>query len=62
MKNKVAILWHEKVNYLAIADLSRGGLPLMTILDDEYEGINPFYSLPISDLITLCDWIPIGEL
>lgn len=59
MKN--ILLWHEHSNYLAIAWIERGGLPLLTILDDEYTGINPFYSYPMIFLEGI-GWSVIGEL
>jgi len=55
------LLWHEKSNFMAIADVS-SGLPLLTVLDDEYHGINPFYSYPLSFLVDYYDWIDLGKL
>lgn len=56
------VLWHEKGNHLAIADLNNGGLPLLTVCDDEFGGINPFYSYPLHILIKYYGWIEIGEI
>ena len=53
-------LWNEKANMMALADM-RTGLPLLSICDEEYQGINPFYSYPIS-FLEYYGWIVIGEL
>ena len=58
---KARLLWHEPSNFLAVADMNNGGLPLLTVLDDEFKGINPFYSYPLSFLKAL-GWIDLGEL
>jgi hypothetical protein len=60
MASVVKLLWHEKSNFLAISDESIG-LPLLTILDDEYEGINPFYAYPL-EFLKYYSWIVIGVL
>lgn len=54
-------LWHEQSNVMALADLS-GGLPLITICDDEIAMINPYYSYPMEFLIEYYGWVKIGEL
>lgn len=53
-------LWNEKANATALADC-QGGLPLLTICDEDFTGINPFYSYPLS-LLRSYGWIVIGEL
>ncbi len=55
------IYWNEKSNHLAAAEVELGSLPLLTILDDEYTGINPFYSYPFIYLEML-GWVDLGEL
>ena len=62
MKPKVYVLWHQPSNYLATCEIrSSGGLPLLSVCDDEFTGINPFYSYPFSMLYSF-GWIKIGEL
>ena len=58
---KLKVLWHEPSNMLAFADTSLGGLPLLLICDGEYQGINPFYSYPLS-FLEYYGWIEIGEI
>lgn len=53
--------WHMPSNYVAWIDFSLGGLPLISILDDEYEGINPFFGQPLGFLDKL-GWRYLGEL
>jgi hypothetical protein len=60
MKAQCIVLWHEPSNMLAVADM-RTGLPLLTVLDDEYEGINPYYSYPLS-FLDWYGWRVLGEL
>jgi len=62
MKSKVTVLFHEQSNFMAIADLTGGGLPLLTILDDEFTGINPYYSYPYRYLLEHYGFVEIGEL
>lgn len=57
----IKLLWHEKSNFLAVVEIRNGGLPLLLVLDDEYEGINPFYSQPIS-FLKLYSWVDLGDL
>jgi len=57
----VKLLWHEKSNCMAAADIN-DGLPLLTVLDDEFHGINPFYSYPLSYLLEYCGWVYISEV
>ncbi len=62
MKPKVMVLWHKPSNYLATAEIRlHGGLPLLAVCDDEYMGINPFYSYPLNWL-HYYGWFVIGEL
>lgn len=55
------LLWHEPSNSLAVADPASGGLPLLTVLDDEFTGINPFYSYPLT-MLQYFGWVDLGEL
>lgn len=55
------VLWHEEANVLAIVDPAFGGLPLLNVCDDDFHGINPFYSYPV-DFLKHFGWIEIGEL
>lgn len=57
----VKVLWHEPSNFMAVADFSGPGLPLVTILDDEFTGINPYYSYPLIFLKHF-GWVEIGDL
>ena len=57
----VKVLWHEPSNMLAICDPAFGGLPLITVLDDEFTGINPFYSYPF-EYLKLYGWRDLGDL
>lgn len=57
----IKLFWHEPSNLLAIADIKRGRLPLITVIDEEYTGINPFYSYPVNWLIAY-GWVDLGEL
>lgn len=54
-------LWNEKANAMALADCKPGFLPLLSVCDDEFTGINPFYSYPLSFLRDY-GWIEIGVL
>jgi hypothetical protein len=47
---------------MCVADLSGGGLPLITVCDDEVEMINPYYSYPYEWLLEHYGFIEIGEL
>lgn len=58
--NKIVWLWHEHSNMMALADLNNGGLPLLSICDNEFKGINPFYSYPLS-FLKHYGWVEIGE-
>lgn len=58
---KPHLLWHEPSNTLAVADQTYGGLPLLTILDDDFVGINPYYTYPIQTL-QYFGWVDLGEL
>ncbi len=59
---KVKVLWHQPSNYLAVVDdRDRAGLPLLTVIDEEFTGINPFYSYPLT-FLKMWGWIEIGEL
>lgn len=59
--SKPQLLWHEPSNFLAVADSYRGGLPLLTVLDDEFTGINPFYCYPFIFLKAF-GWVCLGDL
>lgn len=54
-------LWHESSNMMCVADLS-GGLPLITVCDENPGMINPFYSYPYTFLIDYYGFIEIGEI
>jgi hypothetical protein len=58
---KLKWLWHEPSNVMCIADLS-GGLPLITVCDDDVAMINPFYSYPYKCLLEHFGFVEIGEL
>ena len=58
---RLKLLWHTPSNFLAVADFQDGGLPLITVLDDEFTGINPFYSYPFS-ILTEYGWVDLGDL
>lgn len=60
-KSKLKLLWHEASNHLCIADLS-GDLPLITVIDDEYKGVNPYYTYPIIISDSSYGFIDLGEL
>lgn len=57
----IKLIWHEKSNFLAVCETS-SGLPRLTILDDEYMGLNPFYGYSLDLLTEICGWIVLGEL
>ena len=59
---KAKWLWHSPSNSMALADLSNGGLPLITLCEEDINFINPFYSYPLSFLTEYCGWVVIGEL
>ena len=61
--NKILWLWHEPSNTMAVADCT-SGLPLITIChtDENYRGINPFYSYPLSYLVDYYGWVNLGEI
>lgn len=58
---KLKLLFHEKCNFMAIAEIPKNNWPTITILDDEYLGTNPFESYPIQ-FLSHYGWIEIGEL
>lgn len=59
---KIIVLWHEPSNMLATCQIrSEFGLPLLAVCDEEYEGINPFYSYPI-EFLKHYGWIVVGDL
>lgn len=62
MKPKITVLWHELGNHLATFETKDSGLPLLDICDDDFKGINPFYSYPLSWLLEYYGWVKIGEL
>ena len=43
-------LWNKRQNFLALYTETEG-LPDILILDDEYKGLNPFTTYPISFLL-----------
>jgi len=54
-------LWNKRSNNLALYTETKG-LPTLLILDDEYEGINPFTAYPISSLLyDYYGWEIVGE-
>lgn len=62
MSNAIFVLWHAPSNYMATCEIRKGGaLPLLLILDDEFTGINPFYTYPLS-FLSGYGWEVIGEL
>ncbi len=62
VKTKIRVLWHEPSNTLATTEIrTDGGLPLLAICDDNYTGINPFYSYPLIFLKSF-GWTVLGEL
>ena len=46
---------------MCVADLS-GGLPLITVCDENPGMINPFYSYPYTFLIKYYGFVEIGEI
>lgn len=59
---KILVLWHEPSNYLATTEIRKdGGLPLLAVCDEEFNGINPFYAYPLGWLKGY-GWHVIGEL
>lgn len=61
--SKFKVIWHEPSNTMYVADLSGGGLPLITICDEEHPiMINPYYSYPYSFLLEYCGFVEIGEI
>lgn len=63
MKPEIIVLWHEPSNLMATVEIDRhSSLALLSVIDDEYEGMNPFYAYPISYLISYYKWVKIGEL
>lgn len=62
MKPNTKVMWHPNSNFLGVFEIRKdGGLPLVLICDDEYKGINPFYTYPLS-MLHMFGWIVIGEL
>lgn len=62
MRPRILVLWHEQGNHLGVCAIrEEGGLPLLLICDEEYTGINPFYSYPLS-VMDMFGWHIIGEL
>lgn len=58
----MVVLWHEPSNHLAVCEIRKdGGLPLMFIVDNDFNGINPFYAYPLNFLKPF-GWHEIGEL
>jgi hypothetical protein len=47
---------------MVMADLSSGGLPLITICDEDCHVMSPYYSYPYKYLIEWYGFIEIGEL
>lgn len=62
MKPKILVLWHMASNYLATAQIDETGLPLLTVCDEEYKGINPFYADQDTWLCEYYGWVKVGEL
>ena len=58
---KAKWLWHEPSNTMALAYLSSGGLPLITICED-VSLVNPFHVYQLSSFINYYGWVLIGEL
>ena len=62
MKANIIVLWHEPSNMMATVPKNGSSLALLSICDDEYDGINPFYAYPISMLTEYYGWHMLGEL
>jgi hypothetical protein len=58
---KFKVLWHEPSNFLAVVDPYAGGLPMLHVVDEEFNSINPFFSYSL-DILKLYGWIEIGEI
>lgn len=58
---KATWLWNEKSNVMALVDPWHGGLPLLSICDDEYRGVNPFLTYPLP-FLGYYGWVVIGEI
>lgn len=61
MKPVIKLVWHEPSNFMGTFEIRNGGLPLITIVDEDFRGINPFYSYPLS-FLGHWGWIVVGEL
>jgi hypothetical protein len=62
MKPNIIVLWHEPSNMIATMPMNGSSLALLSVCDDEYKGINPFYAYPTQMLIDYYGWIKLGEL
>jgi hypothetical protein len=58
---KFKVLWHEPSNFIAVVDPYFGGLPMLHVIDEEFESINPFFSYPLV-FLKHYGWIEIGEI
>lgn len=58
---KFKVLWHEPSNSLALVDSWFGGLPQLHVVDEEFVGINPFLTYPLT-FLSHYGWIEIGEI
>ena len=56
------VLWHEPSNTMAMVDPWFGGLPKLHVCSDEFKGVNPFLTYPLSFLINHYGWVEVGEL
>lgn len=54
-------MWHEPSNMMAVLDCGTGGLPLLSVCDERYDGMNPFYSYPF-EFLKWYGWLEIGNI
>jgi hypothetical protein len=57
----IRLLWHEPSNVLCLADLSGGGLPLLTVCDNDIKMLQPYYSYPLQFLLDYYGFVDLGE-
>ncbi len=58
---KFKVIWHEPSNCIAVVDPYLGGLPMLHIVDEEFKGVNPYFSYPLN-FLQCFGWIVIGEI
>lgn len=61
LNRKYPVLWNEKNNFIAVID-DENYLPLLSVVDDEYDFMNPVRSYPVEYLIKFYGWQKVGEI